>query len=813
MALNNKNGSGFSEVAERLKGEAYGCSLRVQKAKERVLGIKPSIDIENARILTESFMQTEGEPVVVRKAKAFKEQCQRKTLSIWDDELIVGCIGSRMRGGILCPDVCWPILDNELDTISTRPQDPFTITEDDKRVFTNIVKPYWKGKSAYEAWQARIPDDIAQLRHASVVYLERRLVRGPGELTANYEWVIKSGINGIRKRIEEKLASLDAATPEGYDKITYLKALLIVCDGIVTISKRYAQLAERIAGEEKNPRRKAELEKIAKICEWVPANPARTFGEALQSLYFYHICILMEQNAASYNLGRMDQYLYPYYKKDIEEGLITKEQAQELLDCLWVKLSESCLFQDERTARYAAGYMMFQNACCGGITSSGEDAVNELSYMMLQATMDVRLYQPSLSVRYNKGKNPDSFLRKTVELVALGTGFPPIHNDEVGIKMMLGKGVTLEEAYNWNPCGCVETNLMGKLRNWTDVADINLGSIVEFALLNGQQRLTKSHLAPQTGDPKKFETFAEFKAAVKTHLAYLIRKVVEANQVLETIACEQRPVPVVSLSFEDCIERARDYEWGGAKYNMGNGIIMVGVADIINSLAAVKKLIYEDKKLSWDELLEALDNDFEGYEQVRQMCLEAPKYGNDIPEVDEIATEIFQFEAEEVGKYRGKHGRMTSGMLPVTSHIPSGLVVGALPSGRKAWTPLTDGLSPTGGTDVSGPTAILKSVAKIDHARHVSGTLLNMKLDPSLLKDERGMKNLMSLLKSMCDLGVYHIQFNVISPETLREAQKEPEKYRNLLVRVAGYSAYFVELDKIVQDEIIARTTQMGFLQ
>jgi len=802
--------SRIPQVTERLEEKKYGCTLRVQKARERVLGTKPSIDLENARILTESFMKTDGEPWVVRKAKAFREQCQRKTVFIWDDELIVGCPGSKIRGGILCTDECWPILDSELDTISTRLQDPFLITEDEKRLFTNFIKPFWKGRSYQEACWARMPKDLDPLRDAEAIFFDRKAGRGIGEFTAGYEWVIKSGIKGIRKRIEEKLASLDTATPEGYDKITYLNALLIVCDGIVTLSKRYAQLAETMAKEEKNPRRKAELEKIAEICEWVPNNPARTFWEAVQSFYFYQTCMLIAQFVTSANPGRMDQYLYPNYKKDIEEGLLSKEQAQELLDCLWVKFAEPCLFQDEKSARHSAGYMMFQNACCGGITESGEDAVNELSYMMLQATMDVRLYQPSLSVRYNKGKNPDSFLRKAVELVALGTGFPPIHNDEIGIKMLLSKGVTLKEAYNWNPCGCVETNLMGKLRNWTDVSDINLGSVVEFALLNGEQRLTKSRLSIQAGDPRKFETFEDFKQAVKTYLAYAIRKVVEADQVLESIAAEKRPVPVASLSHEDCIENAKDYEWGGAKYNMGNGIIMVGNADIVNNLAAVKKLIYEDKKLSWDELLAALDNNFEGYEEIRQMCLAAPKYGNDIQEVDEIATEIFQFEADEVGKYRGRHGRMVTGMLPVTANIPCGSAVGALPSGRKAWVPLADGVSPTQGTDMEGPTAVLKSVSRIDHARHPSGTLLNMKFDPALFKDEKGVRNLMNFLKGMCDLGVYHIQFNVVSAETLMAAQKEPEKYRDLLVRVAGYSAYFVELEKPVQDDIIARTTHMS---
>ena len=788
--------------------KALPSSWRVQKAKERVLATKPSIDLENARILTESFMKTEGEPVAVRKAKGFLEQCQRKTLSIWDDELIVGCIGSKIRGGVLCPDVCWPVLDKELDTIPTRPQDPFQITEEDKKLFRDFIKPYWKGRSLQEAWRARMPDELRQLMDNAVIFADLRAIRGPGELTAGYEWVITEGINGIRKKIEEKLASLDIATYEGYEKSIYLNALLIACDGIVTLAKRYAQLAEKMASEEKDPRRKAELEKIAEICDWVPANPARTFWEAMQSFYFYQTCIIMQEQAPSYNPGRMDQYLYPYYKKDIEQGLITKEQTQELFDCLWIKLAESCLFQDERTAKYAAGYMMFQNTSCGGITESGLDAVNELSYMMIQATTDVRLYQPSLSIRYNKEKNPDSFLHKVVDLVAVGIGFPSIFNDAAGIKMVLHKGVPLEEANNWNPCGCVETNLAGKMRTYTDYAHMNLGSAVEFTLTNGVQRLAKSRPGAQTGDPRKFGNFQEFKTAIKAQLAHLIRKAVEINQVLEAVVGEMRPVPVASLSFEECVERAKDYEWGGPKYSLGNAISLVGVADIINSLITIKKLIYEDKELSWDELLEALESNFEGHEEIRRMCLSTPKYGNDIPEVDEIATEIIQFIAEEIGKYRGKHGKMLAGILPVTAHIPGGLLVGALPSGRKACIPLSDGLSPMQGTDVNGPTAILKSVSKINHGMYGSGTLLNMKLDPSLLKDERGKITLMNLLKSMCDLGVYHIQINVVSPETLREAQQYPEKHRNLMVRVAGYTAYFVELEKAVQDEIISRTTQ-----
>lgn len=778
---------------------------RIEKLKERVLDTKPAIDLENAKILTQSFMETEGELNVLRKAKAFQEQCKQKSIAIWEDELIVGCSGSKTRGGILSADVCWSVMDNELDTMTNRPYDPFEVTEQDKKIFNDIIKPYWKNRSVFEKWLKRIPESVARLRENAVIYIDRKAVRGPGELTPGFDWLLEAGINGIKKQVEKKLARTDLSSPHGYEKQIYLESLLISCEGIIILAGRYAKEALRQAAIEKNQRRKIELEEIARVCERVPAEPAKTFREAVQAVYLYHTCIFMEQNAASYNPGRMDQYLYSYYKNDKTAGRLTDDQAQELFDCLWIKYAEPCLFQDGKTAEFASGYNMFQNACCGGINENGQDAVNALSYMMLKAMKDVKLYQPSLSVRYHAGKNPTSFLRKIAELVKEGTGFPAIHNDEVGIKMLLKKGVTLKEAYDWNPCGCVETNLMGKLRGYTAIADVNLGSIVEFALTNGIFRKTGETLGVTTGDPRTFETFNDFKVAVKSQVSQVIKVIVEANSVLET-TWNDRPVPVTSLTFKECVESATDYAWGGAKYSTGNGIILDGIADFINSLSAINQLIYVEKTFSWETLLSALDNDFKGHDVVKQLCQNADKYGNDIASTDDIATEMFAFMADEIDQYDTPHGRMISGILPVTAHVPLGLVVGALPSGRHAWTTLTDGLSPTGGTDVNGPTAVLKSVSKIPHDMFVSGTLLNMKLDPSFLADDRGLRNLMWLIRSMCDLGIYHVQFNVVSAATLRAAQKEPEKYRDLLIRVAGYTAYFVELGKDIQDEIIGRT-------
>lgn len=801
-------------MAQRTKikaAETYkpGYIERINRLKKRVLGIRPEMDLENARLLTKGFQESEGEPLVVRKAKAFHKQCSEKTVKIWDDELIVGCSGSKIRGGILCADSCWSVLDKELDTISERLYDPFYLNPEDRKIFEQEIRPYWRGRSNYEEWQAQIPEQTRTLRDNGVVYIDRKAVRGWGETTAGYEWLIREGLEGIISTVESKKSELDITRPGDYEKDCYLQALLIVAKGMIRLAERYAAEADRLAGLETNPRRQKELQVIAEVCGRVPAKPARTFREALQSLYFYQTMIFMEQNAASYNPGRMDQYLWPYYKADLNAGRITPDGAQELLDCLWVKFSEPCLFQDALTAEFAAGYPMFQNVCVGGVDDTGKDAVNDLSYMILQATMDVQLYQPSLSVRYSMAKNPNSFLHKIVELVSLGTGFPAFHNDDLGIMMLMNKGIPLKEAYNWNPCGCVETNLEGRLRQYTALADINLGSMVEFTLLDGKTRKGCQYISARTGDPGSFKSYEQFLDAVKAQIAYAIRAVVAGSHVIDEIGIN-RPVPALSLTFKECIEKAKDYAWGGAKYNTGNGIILIGIADLINSIAAVKHLVYESEQVSMFQLLEALEHNYEGFPDIHKLCLEAPKYGNDEPEADLIAGEIFTYIADEIERYESKYGRMTPGILPVSGNTPFGLEVGALPSGRKAWQPLADGVSPSGGTDFSGPGAVLKSVAHIPHGRFVQGTLLNMKVEPAMLKTDNGITQMMALLKSMCSLGVYHVQFNVIDQETLIRAQQDPEKYKGLLVRVAGYTAYFAELGKDVQDEIIGRTVQHG---
>lgn len=778
---------------------------RIGALKGRVLGTRPEVDIENARILTESFMETGGLPWVLRKAKAVRRQCEKKSVPIWPEELIVGSSGSKTRGAILCADSCWSVLDDEIDTIGTRRYDPLLFPEEDKEIFRTVVKPFWQGRSVYEDWLAQIPGDVKTLKESGAIFIDRKVVRGWGETTAGYSDILNRGVLEICGGIREKLEGLDITTPGGYEKSVYYNALLEVGEGLVALASRYSEEAARLAGEVDDPRRGEELLEIARICAKVPAMPASTFHEALQSVYLYHIALIMEQNAASYNLGRMDQYLYPFYRADLDAGRITPERAQELLDCLWVKLSEPCLFQDYISAQFSAGYPMFQNVCAGGVDYAGRDAVNEVSYMLLQATMDVRLYQPSLSVRYNPSRNPDAFLMKVVELVKLGTGFPAFHNDDVGIKMVMNKGIPLSEANNWNPCGCVETNLEGKLGGFTAFADVNLGAAVEFALLNGKSRKYGKRVSAETGDPMTFATYEAFKAAVIGQIDYAIEALVKGSHVVDYIS-RNRPVPTLSFSFRDCVENAVDYAWGGAKYNVGNGIILIGIADLINSLAAMKHLVYDTKELSMDELLRALGDDFEDGD-IHALCDGAPKFGNDIPWVDAMATEMFTYIADKIESYRSHRGKMSPGILPVSGNTPFGLEVGALPSGRHAWKPLADGLSPMVGSDLNGPTAILRSVSHIPHERYIQGTLLNMKLTPDFFAGEEGTLAMMSLLKGLCALGVFHAQFNVIDQAKLLDAQERPENYRGMLVRVAGYTAYFVELDKNVQDDIISRTT------
>lgn len=780
---------------------------RIEALREQYLNNRVDMDVYNAKYVTEGFKDTEGLPWILQKATGYKYECERKQIYIQDHELLVGGVGFKPRAGILNPDSASGVIEKELNTISTRKFDPFYLSEEGKQIYLNDVKDYWKNKCVLDRWNLMLPEDVKRLRANGAVFIDRKAVRGYGETTVDWRMIINKGLGALKSEAQMALARLDDSVPGDLEKSFFYQAEIMSVDSIVHLSHRHADLAEEQAASCTDPVRKAELLKIAKVCRQVPEFPARNFYEACQSILTYEYACFMEQNASSYNLGRLDQYLYPFYKKDKEAGILTDDDAQELLDCLWIKIAEMSLFQDEVTAQYAAGYCITVQTNCGGIDENGNDATNELSYMMIQATEDVKFKEPNLSVTYSISKNPDSLLNKAVESISMGLTMPAIYSNDVGMRMMLNKGVPLREAWDWNPCGCVETNLSGKLKEYTDIADINMGAMVEFALNDGKSRITGEQVSIHTGDPRNFKTFDDFFNAVKAHINYTVDAIVSADQLLDYLSMNYRTVPVLSLGFPHTMEVGKDYSQpGGAKYTVGGGVITVGQADIINSIADVKYLVYDEKKITMDTLIKALDANFEGYEDVQAMCLAAPKYGNDDERADFCVGEIFTHVVDQFEKYDTKFGKMTLGMLPVSGNTPIGKWVGALPSGRNATTPLTDGIGATGGTDTHGPTALLKSVSHIPHARFTQGTQLNMKFEPEMLKGDSGRAHGMNMLKTMCMLDVYHAQINCVDRDTLIDAQVHPDKHRDLLIRVAGYTAFFVELGKETQDEIIGRT-------
>jgi formate C-acetyltransferase len=780
---------------------------RIEALRKQYLSTRVEMDVYNAKYLTEGFKESEGEPWIIQKAHGYRKQCEKKKIFIQDHELLVGGVAFKPRAGVLCADSSAGIITDELDTISTRKFDPFYLSEEGKKVYKEDVEEYWKNKCLLDRWRKLAPEDMETLRNNGVIFIDRKAVRGYGETTPAWEVIINKGLGALRQEAEDALAKLDDSVPGDLEKSFFYKAEIMSCDSVILLAHRHADLAEQMAGECSDPVRKAELLKIAEVCRWVPEHPARTFYEACQSMLSYEYAIFMEQNASSYNLGRIDQYFYPFYKADIEAGRITPDEAQELLDCLWIKIAEMSLFQDEVTAQYAAGYCITVQTSCGGIDEYGNDATNDVSYMMIQATMDVKFKEPNLACTYDMSKNPDSLLHKAVESIGMGLTMPAIYSNDVGVRMLLNKGIPLREAWNWNPCGCVETNLTGKLKEYTDIADINLGEVIELALNDGISRTTGKRVSISTGDPRNFKTFDDFFNAVKKHIDYIVDVIVSGNQLLDYLSMNYRTVPVLSLGFPHTMISGADYSQpNGAEFTVGGGVITVGQADIVNSLAAVKYLVFDEKKVTMDQLCEAMAANFEGYEDIQKMCMDAPKYGNDDERADFCVGEVFSYIVDQFEKYDTKFGKMTCGMLPVSGNTPIGQWVGALPSGRYAGTPLTDGIGATGGTDVNGPTALFKSVSRIPHARYTQGTQLNVKMEPELLKGETGIAHMMNLLKTMNTLGVYHAQFNIVDRDTLIDAQEHPEDHRDLLIRVAGYTAFFVELGKETQDEIIGRT-------
>jgi len=795
-------------VCHEITQDTKASYARINRLLDRFFEIQPQICIERAEIYTKSFLETEGEPEIIRRAKAFKQTCLEKSIFIADDELIVGGAASVPRAAVFCPEHATGWLKDELDELSTRKQDPYEVSEEQKATLRSKIFPYWENKNISHHWLHQIPDEVKEIAvKTGIIDIEIKTQSGPGEISPNVKKVLTKGFEAIKADAEKALSMLDPVEPENFDKINFYKAVIISLEGILALAERYAGLAREMGEKEADPDRKRELLRIAENLSWAPAKPARNFWEALQSMYMLQVGCYIEANGPSYSPGRVDQLFYPYYQQDIRDGKLTEDQALELIECLYLKFAENTWFLSKNAAMYFAGYQPYENICVGGLTRDGKDATNELSYLFLAAKMEVRLHAPSLSVRVHK-QSPEKFLSAVAKLSQVGTGFPAIHNDEVTIKMMLINGASIADARDYCLVGCVEPYIPGKMSKWTDGGHYNYGSAVEMALTNGVSIMNGNKLlGVQTGDPSKM-TFEEFKEAVKQQLAYCIKNIATACHICEKLHEQYTQYPYMSAMIDGCIESGKDITSGGAELTIGPAFIGTGIADLANSLSVIKEFVYEKKQISMKELVDAIKNNFEGYETLKAVIEANGRfYGNDDDYVDEFAREMTDFAFEQITQYSSYRGpKYISGLYPVASHVPHGQVVSALPYGRLEGTPLADGCSPKGGTDVKGPTAVLKSVSKINHDAHVAGTLLNIRLDPITAKGIEGNKRIVALIRSFVDLNIYHTQFNIISSEILRKAQSNPKQYKSLIVRVAGYSAFFVELCEEMQNDIIQRT-------
>ena len=783
-------------------------STRITQFKKSYIESKPSISVQRAVAFTESHKQSEGEAVIVRRAKAFKDVCSSIPATIFDGELLVGAIGEFRKSGIVCPEYSWQWVDKEMDAFESRSQDPYQIDAAAKEVLRSQIFPYWQGKSLEETFLSRINKETAKiLVDTGIIDNDSKWRSAVGEVTADYQDIIfQKGFGGVKQDALAKLAQLEPITVAALEQIDFYRSAVLVCEGIITLANRYAERAEELAANEADAARKKELLAIAAVCRKVPEHPPTTFHEAIQTVWFTQLGSILSENSLALNLGRFDQYMYPYYAQDIAAGTLTQEAAQELIEALWIKLSEWVWAISSNTAKFFAGYNSFQNLTLGGRTRDGRDATNELSYMCLKATENVKTHQPGLSVRIHPD-SPDEFLLAVCKLIRVGTGFPAVHNDRVGSAMLLAAGLSPEDARDWSNCGCVVPHFR-KVGEWTSAVSINLAAAVEFALNEGVSRVTGEKMGLDEVPVTEFASFDAVKAAYYKQLAHLIKHSVIGSVTAQQIHAEMVPRPYLSLLVDGCMEKGVDLSRGGAKYNIGPVLTGIGVADSANSLAVIKKLVFEEKKYTLRDIAAALANNWVGYEALRQAAIACPKYGNDDDYVDSLAVEISEFYHQEIKQYKDYFGSpFNSAFMGISNYIPAGSVIGATPDGRLAQSPLTEGVSPHAGTDLTSPTAAMRSVAKINHDVHSGGTLLNIKFAPELLASDRSLRNLASIIRAYFALGAFHVQFNVISTETLRKAQEHPEDYRDLLVRVAGYSTQFVNLSREAQDAIIERTT------
>lgn len=830
-------------------------SDRIPKLVENLYAKMPEIESARAILITESYRQTENEPMVIRRAKAFAHILENIPIVIRDLELIVGSTTIAPRGCQTYPEFSYEWLEAEFDTVETRSADPFYISEKTKQELKE-ANAYWKGKTTSElATSYMEPETLLAMEH-NIFTPGNYFYNGVGHVTVKYGEVLAIGFSGIKAKAQAELDKLCLADGDYQKKSRFLEAVMISCDAAIEYARRYARLALKEAEECTDPVRKRELLQIAQNCANVPEKGATGFYEACQSFWFVQQLLQIESSGHSISPGRFDQYMYPYYQKDMESGKITREFAQELMDCIWVKLNDLNKCRDAASAEGFAGYSLFQNLIAGGQNEEGIDVTNDLSFMSIQASMHVFLPQPSLSVRVWNG-TPHEFLIRAAELTRTGIGLPAYYNDEVIIPSLMSRGLTLQDARDYNIIGCVEPQKSGKTEGWHDAAFFNMCRPLELVFSNGMDKGVR--IGPATGNVEDMMTFEQFYDAYKKQMDYAIQLLVNADNAIDMAHAERCPLPFLSSMVDDCMKVGKTVQEGGAVYNF-TGPQGFGVANMADSLYSVKTLVYDEKKITMGELKEALATNYgkglgaedvaamtakianelkeagktigekevaailntvvaaseapevkANGERILKLIEEVPKFGNDISEVDAFARDVAYTYTEPLQNYKNpRGGSFQAGLYPVSANVPLGAQTGATPDGRLAYQPVADGVSPSAGKDVNGPTAAANSVSRLDHYIASNGTLFNQKFHPSALSGRNGLENFVGLIRSYFDQKGSHMQFNVVSRETLLDAQKHPEQYKHLVVRVAGYSALFTTLSKSLQDDIIRRTEQ-GF--
>jgi formate C-acetyltransferase len=778
---------------------------RIVRLREKSITIKPSIDIERAKMITEAYQLYQGKvPTPILRALAFKHLLEQKTIAIDEGELIVGERGRGPGATPTYPELCCHTLE-DLDIIHKREKISFQVSAEVKRIQKELIIPFWQERSIRHQIFSLMDQSWLDCYQAGI-FTEFMEQRAPGHTVADGK-IYREGFLGLKEKIEKTIASLDFhQDKDAYQKLIQLKAMSICAEAIIALAHRYACLAEELSVKEKDVKRKEELLTISEVCRRVPAKAPGNFWEALQMYWFVHLGVISELNTwDSFNPGHLDQHLLPFYQEGLESGTLNQEKARELLECFWIKFNNQPAPPKVGVTLAESGtYTDFANINNGGLTPEGEDAVNEVTYLILEVIDEMRLLQPSTNIQLSQ-KSPDLFLRRACEIIRKGWGQPSVFNADLVVAELLRQGKSLSDAREGGTSGCIETGAFGK-ESYILTGYFNLVKVLEITLHNGLDPVNGKKIGLATGDPRTFTTYKELFTAFQRQLHHFVDIKIKGNHIIEQLYVHAMPAPFLSLIVSDCIEKGMDYNAGGARYNT-NYLQGVGIGSITDSLSALKYHVFDRKNLSMDTLLSIMADNFQGEHEIHQLLKNnTPRYGNDDDYADSIMQEVFNAFYQEVeGRPNSKGGKYCINMLPTTCHIYFGSVVGATPDGRKAGEPLSEGISPVQGADREGPTSVIKSAAKMDQLK-TGGTLLNQKFTPSLLEGEKGLESFTHLIRAYFKLGGHHIQFNVVKAETLRAAQKNPEEYQNLIVRVAGYSDYFNNLSKTLQDEIISRT-------